>query len=185
MATRRGRSAQADLFLRTMRPMVPIDENHPLAVLADEIDWTDLEILAEKIRREKHKNNAGRPPQLRVLLGAMVLRSIRYVPYRVLEEQIRHYAPARYVCGLTETDWTPDHNTLHDFFKLMGEEGTRLINELVVKRAVKEGLADPTCLVADTTAQEAAIPYPNEIGLMAAFIATVAGASKKAGKVFK
>jgi hypothetical protein len=46
---------------------------------------------------------------MRVLLGAMVLRATRYMPYRVLEDQIRYYAPARYLCGLTETEWSPDH----------------------------------------------------------------------------
>jgi IS5 family transposase len=115
----------------------------------------------------------------------MVLRATRYMPYRVLEDQIRYYAPARYLCGLTESEWSPDHNTLHDFIELMGEEGARLINEYVVEQAVTEKLADPTVLVADTTAQEAAIPYPNEMGLMAGFIATVSAASQKAGRALK
>jgi IS5 family transposase len=156
-----------------------------LVVLTDSIDWTELEIRAEAIRAGQLKSAAGRPPHLRALLGAMVLRATRYMPLRVLAEQIRHYAPARYLCGLTETEWTPDHRTLHDFFKLMGEEGIRLANEYVVELAVEEGLADPTALVADTTAQEAAIPYPNEMGLMAAFIASVGAASKQAGKALR
>ncbi len=182
---RRRGSSQQDLFPRSKHPTIPIEENHRLVRLTDDLDWTELEFAAESIRASKLKNGAGCPPHLRALLGAMVLRATRYVPYRVLEDQIRHYAPARYLCGLTETEWSPDHNTLHDFFKLMGEEGARLINELVVGHAVEEKLADPTVLVADTTAQEAAIPYPNEMGLMAAFIASVAAASKQAGKAFK
>jgi len=178
-------SRQQELFPRSKRPTIPIEENHRLVRLADEIDWTELEFTTETIRASRLKNGAGRPPHLRALLGAMVLRATRYMPYRVLEDQIRHYAPARYLCGLTETEWSPDHNTLHDFFKLMGEEGARLINELVVGRAVEEKLASPTAMVADTTAQEAAVPYPNEIGLMAAFIASVAAASKRAGKTLR
>jgi IS5 family transposase len=183
-ARRRQGNSQGELFPRSKRPTVAIEENHRLVVLCDRLDWTELEIRAERIRINKLKNAAGRPPHLRALLGAMVLRATRYMPYRVLADQIRHYGPARYLCELTETEWSPDHRTLHDFFKLMGEDGTRLINEYVVEQAVAEGLADPTGLVADTTAQEAAIPYPNEMGLMAAFMATVAGASKQAGKVF-
>lgn len=184
MSKHRG-SRQAELFPRSKRPTVPIDENHRLVRLADELDWTELEIRAEAIRATKLKSAAGRPPHLRALLGAMVLRATRYVPYRVLEDQIRHYAPARYLCGLTETEWSPDHNTLHDFIEQMGEEGTRLMNEYVVQEAVREGLADPKVLVADTTAQEAAMPYPNEMGLMSAFISGVASASKKAGRVLQ
>jgi transposase, IS5 family len=181
----RGGSRQPELFPRSKRPTIPIEENHRLVELADSLDWTELEARAELIRASKLKNAAGRPPHLRALLGAMVLRATRYMPYRVLEDQIRHYAPARYLCALTETEWSPDHNTLHDFIELMGEDGTRLINEYVVEQAVEEKLADPKLMVADTTAQEAALPYPNEIGLLSSFLTTVVAASKKAGQALK
>jgi len=178
-------SSQSELFPRSMCPAIPVDETHRLVQLALELDWTELECRAEVIRGSKLKNGAGRPPHLRALLGAMVLRATRYMPYRVLEDQIRYHAPARYLCGLTETDWSPDHNTIHDFIELMGEEGTRLINEYVVQQAVTEKLADPTLLVGDMTAQEASIPYPNEMGLMAGFMAAVNAASQKAGQALK
>ena len=102
--------------------------------------------------------------------------------WRQTEDQIRHYAPARYLCGLTETDWSPDHTTLHDFAQLLGEEGVALVNEFTVRWAIKEKLASPTVAVADTTAQEAAIGHPNEMGLMASFVASVALASGRAGR---
>src|SRR5258708_5089042 len=159
---RGGGSRQPELFPRSKRPTISIEENHRLVHLTERLDWTELEMRAEGIRASKLKNAAGRPPHLRALLGAMVLRATRYMPYRVLADQIRHYAPARYLCGLTETEWSPDHNTLHDFMELMGEEGARFINEYVVGWAVEEKLADPQVLVADTTAQEAEIPHPNE-----------------------
>lgn len=182
---RPGGSRQAELFPRSKRPTISIEENHRLVQLCDRLDWTELELRAEEIRASKLKNGAGRPPHLRALLGAMVLRATRYLPYRVLADQIRHYAPARYLCGLTETDWSPDHNTLHDFMELMGEEGIRLINEYAVEWAVEEKLADPKVLVADTTAQETDTPHPNEMGLMAAFIASVGAASRRAGEAFR
>lgn len=178
-------SRQPELFPRSKRPTIPVAATHRLVELADLIDWTELEIRAEEIRRKKLKNGAGRPPQLRVMLGAMVLRATRYMPYRVLEDQIRYYAPARYLCGLTETEWSPDHNTLHDFMELMGEDGARLINEFVIDWAVEEKLADPRTMVADTTAQEAAVPYPNEMGLMSSFLGSLQAASKKAGGALK
>lgn len=178
----RGGSRQSEMFARSKRPTIPIEENHRLVVLADALDWTEMEFRAEAIRASKLKNGAGRPPHLRALLGAMVLRSTRYMPYRMLADQIRHYAPARYLCGLTESDWSPDHNTLHDFMELMGEEGARFINEYAVEWAVEERFADPKVMVADTTAQEADIPHPNEMGLMAGFLNTVVGAAKRSGK---
>jgi IS5 family transposase len=180
-----GASRQPELFPRSKRPTISIEENHRLVQLTDSLDWSELEERAEKIRASKLKNGAGRPPHMRALLGAMVFRATRYQPYRVLEDQIRHYAPARYLCGLTETEWSPDHRTLHDFIELMGEEGVRLINEYAVEWAVEEKLADPKLLVADLTAQEADLPHPNEMGLMAAFVASVMAASKRAGKGLK
>jgi IS5 family transposase len=89
------------------------------------------------------------------------------------------------LCALTETDWTPDANTIQDFEKLLGEEGMKRLNEHTVKQAVREGLADERVLVADTTAQEAAIPHPNELNLMATFLSAVAAASSKAGGALK
>ena len=108
------------------------------------LDWTELEVRAETIRASKLKNGAGRPPQLRALLGAMVLRATRYMPYRVLADHIRHYAPARYLCGLTETEWSPDANTIQDFEELMGEDGMKRLNEYVVTEAPRQPSSSPS-----------------------------------------
>ena len=178
---KRGRSRQPELFERSRTPTIPVPDNHRLVVMTDEIDWTDLEELIQAIRMSKLKSEAGRPPHLRALAGALVLRATRKMTYRDTEDQIRYYAPARYLCGLTETEWSPDANTIQDFEQLLGEDGVRQVNERVVKWAVEEKLADPSLMVADTTAQEAAIPYPNEVGHMAAFLSAVVTASGKAG----
>ncbi|MGO9766067.1 MAG: transposase [Myxococcaceae bacterium] len=180
----RGGRRQPELFPRSKSPTIPIEENHRLVVLTDETDWSELEERVETIRMSKLKSAAGRPPRLRALIGALMLKATRDMTWREAEDQIRHYAPARYLCALTETDWTPDHTTLHDFAVLLGEDGVKLINEYAVEWAVDEKLADPSVAVGDTTAQEAAIPYPNEMGL-AAFMTSVAGASRKAGRVLK
>lgn len=180
-----GGSRQSDLLPRSKRPTISLPDNHPIVVLADTVDWTEMEMRAEKIRERKLKNAAGRPPHLRATLGALTLMALRRLPYREVEEQIRYYAPARYLCGLTETDWTPDFTTIQDFAQLLGEDGVKLINEGIVQQAVKLGLADAKVVVADTTAQEAAIPYPSEVGLIAGFVRSVESAAKKAGRVFK
>ena len=184
-ARRRGGNRQPDLFPRSKRPAISVPDDHPMVVLTDTVDWTELELQAEKVREKKLKNAAGRPPHLRATLGALTLMAIRKMPYREAEEQIRYYAPARYLCGLTETDWTPDFRTIADFAQLLGEDGCRLLNEAVVKRAVELGLADPSLAVADMTAQEAAIPHPNEMGLLGSFLRSIAGAAKRAGRGMK
>ena len=133
-----GGSQQRELFARSQDAIVNLDPNHRVVRMADEIDWTALLALVQRIRRQKLKNAAGRPPRLRALTGAVIFRSQRRIPYREAEDQIRHYAPARYLCGLTETSWSPDANTIQDFEQLLGEDGMRQINEFVVKWAVWE-----------------------------------------------
>jgi hypothetical protein len=176
---------QPDLISRSKRPTIPIAEDHRLVQVTDTLDWSEMEEQAQQIRSAKLKNAAGRPPHLRATLGAMLLMATRRLTYREAEDLICYYAPARYLCGLTETEWTPDFTTIQDFTELMGEEGINLINQYVVQLAVKQKLADPRTLVADTTAQEAAIPYPNEMGLMSGFLRSVAAAGRKVGRAMK
>jgi molybdopterin converting factor small subunit len=176
---------QPDLFPRSKSPTIPVADNHRLVQLADTLDWDQLQQRAQQIRLAKLKNGAGQPPHLRATLGAMVLMGTRKLTYREAEDLIQYYAPARYLCGLTESNWTPDFTTIQDFTELMGEEGIRLINQYVVGLAVEKKLADPRTLVADTTAQEAAIPHPNEMGLMAGFLRSVTTAAGKVGGTLK
>ena len=176
---------QPDLLPRSKSPKIPISDNHPLIQLTDALDWDQMQDLAQQIRLSKLKNAAGKPPHLRATLGAMAFMAVRKLTYRDAEDQIQYYAPARYLCGLTETEWTPDFTTIQDFTQLMGEEGVRLINQYVVKLAVQMKLADPHILVGDTTAQEAGIPHPNEMGLMAGFLRSVTAAAQKVGGTLK
>jgi hypothetical protein len=185
MAKPKGRKRQTELFARSMKPVIVLEENHRLVQMTEQLDWDELEAVVQEIRRSKLKNEAGRPPQLRALIGAVVFRSTRHMSYRETEEQIRHYGPARYLCALSESEWTPDANTIQDFEELLGEDGMKRLNEYTVKLAVKEGLANPRVIVADTTAQEATIPHPNEMGLMATFLCAIAAASQKAGGALK
>src|SRR5262245_14008701 len=180
-SSRRPRSRQAELFPRSKRSVIEIAPTHRLVLITEETDWTALEEMVQEIRRRKLKNEAGRPPHLRALIGAVVFRALRRMTYRETEDQIRHYGPARYLCGLTETNWTPDANTIQDFEQLLGEDGVKKLNEHVVKWAVEEKLADPSIAAGDTTAQEAAVPYPNEMGLMATFVSAITAASQHCG----
>lgn len=157
---------------------VTVDSRHRLVQLTERLDWVSLQEQVQAIRRKKLKSSAGRKPHLRALMGAVVLMATRKMGYREVEDLIQHYGPARYLCGLTQSRWTPDFTTIHDFTELLGEEGVRLLNEQVVQEAVDQKLADPSVLMADTTAQEAAISYPNEMGLMKAFLTAVVACSK-------
>jgi hypothetical protein len=142
----------------------------------------ELERAAAAIREQRVKGPGGRIPHLRVMLGAMALMALRRKTYRETEDLLRHYVPARYLCDLMDSPWTPDFTTLQDFAELMGEEGMEALNEAVVKMAVAKGFEDPRVAVADMTAQEAAIPYPNEVGLMGSFARGVGKAIATLGR---
>ncbi len=89
---RRGRSRQAELFVRSKRPTIPIEEHHRVVLLTDALDWTGLEEVVERIRRRKVQSDAGRPPHLRTNIGAVVLMGTQKVTWRQAEDLIRHDA---------------------------------------------------------------------------------------------
>ena len=180
-----SRTQQRDLIPRSKTAQIPLGSDHPLVQAADSLDWEELQRIAEEIRCAKLKNAAGRHPHLRATLGALLFMALRKRPYRETEDLIRYYAPARYFCGLTETTWTPDFTTIQDFTALMGQEGIKRLNQYVVGLAVEEKFADCATVAADTTAQEAAIPHPGEIGLMAGFLKSVQSASITMGHALK
>lgn len=136
------------------------------------------------IRASKVKALVGPEPHYRELLGAIALMSVRQITYRQAEDLIAHYAPARYLCNLMDSSWSPDHITIFEFTQMMGPEGMDIFNKTFLSKAEELGLLDPTKLMSDTTAQEAMIPYPNEVGLMKRFTDLTVGALKKVGGKF-
>lgn len=162
---------------------ISIKKNHELVELCHLIDWPEFIELAMDIRASKVKSNAGKEPHYRELLGAIALMSIRSITFRQAEDLIAHYAPARYLCNLMDSTWSPDHITIFDFTQRMGADGMELLNQKFLGKAQDLGLLDPKKLMSDTTAQEAMIPYPNEVGLMSRFSQLVSkGLKKVAGK---
>src|SRR4030042_681757 len=94
-------SSQRELIPRSTYPKIPIDPNHRLVRLADLLDWTLLLEKIEQLRRSK-LGPAGRRPHLRALVGAAIFLAVQKMTYRQAEDLMRHYGPARYLCGLTE-----------------------------------------------------------------------------------
>lgn len=181
MMAHRSAGRQLELIARSKNPTLVLDRNHRLVRLTDALDWTELVGTAQEIRSAKLKSKAGRPPNLRVLVGAVIFMSLRRVAYRDAEDLIRHYGPARFLCGLTDSPWTPDFTTIQDFTQQMGPDGLSALNTMVVQMAVCQGFGDPTTLVADTTAQEAPMSYPTEVGLLASFFRSAKRLASHAG----
>ncbi len=163
---------------------IRIKENHELLQLTKLIPWPKLIEIAQDIRVSKVKAVVGPDPHYRELLGAIALMSVRQITYRQAEDLIAHYAPARYLCNLMDSSWNPDHITIFEFTKMMGPEGMEIFNKEFLLHAQGIGILDQSKLMADTTAQEAMIPYPNEVGLMKRFTDLAVGALKKIGGKF-
>ena len=153
-----------------------VEPTHPMLILLKALDWKHLLQIVEEQREKRVKNAAGRKPHTRILLGALIVRIMESCTLRKTQDLIRHYAPARLLCGLRWFNWTPNFRTLSDFEILLGPEGLARITAYVLKVARELGFADIRGLVADTTAQEAAIPYPTEVGLMSSFAKSVQSA---------
>lgn len=68
-----------------------------------------------------------------------------------------------------DSDARLDHVTIFEFAKMLGEGGMEKVNGVVLGLAKEYDLLDISTVMSDTTAQEAAVPYPNEVGLMGRF----------------
>ena len=161
--------------------MIEIKQNHELLRLTEVIPWPEQIEIAMNIRASKVKALVGPEPHYRELLGAVALMSVRSITYRQAEDQIKHYAPARFLCNLMDSSWSPDHITIFDFVQMLGPEGMERLNKTFLIEAQNLGILDSTSMMSDTTAQEAMIPYPNEVGLMKRFTELVSKAIAKAG----
>ncbi len=163
---------------------IQIKESHDFIRFTKLIPWSEQISIAMMIRASKVKALVGSEPHYRELLGAVALMSIRQITYRQAEDLIAHYAPARYLCGLMDSSWNPDHITIFEFTQMLGKEGMEAINKTFLKHAEEIGILDAKTLMSDTTAQEAMIPYPNEVGLMKRFTDLVSKGLKKVGGRF-
>jgi hypothetical protein len=152
---------------------LPVPQSHEMVILSKALDWDLGQAIAEASRAEKVVSSRGQQRHYRALNGAVVVRALKGCDYRTAEDLIRNYGPARYLCDLHNSEWTPDHNTIWDYEKMLGESGIREWVDHVLQAAEAQGFADPRGLCTDTTAQEGNIPYPNEVGHMNAFMKSV------------
>jgi IS5 family transposase len=176
---------QPSLFKQSTNVKIAVKEDHELVLLTNLISWMEIIALAATIRSTKVKKESGPEPQYRILLGAMVLMCVKKITYRDAEDLISHYAPARYLCDLMDSDRTLDHVTLFEFMQMLEAAGVKQINDYILKIAQAHGILNAAILMSDTTAQEGMIPYPNEVGLMTRFMELISKNTKKAGRKFK
>ena len=175
---------QPSLFDQSTRVKIVLDEDHELVKLTQLTNWSKLITIAANIRAAKVKKESGPQPQYRALIGAVVLMALKKITFRDAEDLCAHYAPARYLCELMDSDKKIDHVSIFEFTQMLGEEGITEINNEFLRNAIDHGLADPQSMMSDTTAQEAKIPYPTEVGLMSRFMELAGKAVRSLGGKF-
>ena len=152
---------------------IPVPAEHKMVKFAEAMDWEKVIVIAQERRAAVRKYLSGPTPNYRENIGAMMVRSLESCTFRKAEDLIRNYAPARYLCGLASSTWTPNFRTQCDFEIMLGAEGLAAISTLFLLVAQQLGFADVKGLCSDTTAQEAQIPYPTEVGLMGSFAKSI------------
>jgi hypothetical protein len=161
------------LFAKPEVATIAVQKNHELVELADSLPWREMITIAIRRREAVKKSLTGPEPRYRQLLGATALMAVKGVNFREAEDLIRNYVPARYLCDLLDSSMSLDHVSIFEFSQMIGPEGMEALNQPILLRAAELGLCDPSHLMADTTAQEAMIPYPNEAGLMSRFMTII------------
>lgn len=175
---------QPSLFEQSTRVKIVLKRDHELVKLTGLLNWHELTEIA-MTQRDSKKAVCGSQPRYRALLGAVALMATKNMTFREAEDLIAHYAPARYLCDLMDSDVRLDHVTIFDFTKMLGDVGMAQINQSILSKAQMLGIMDPSKLMSDTTAQEAKIPYPTEAGLMLRFGQLVEKSVVKLGGKFR
>jgi len=157
---------------------IEVDMKHPMVQFYSTLDWNHLIELAKNARESNGKQNRGPIPHYRELIGAIIVRAVKSCSLRDAMDFIQYHGPSRLLCELADSDWTPDFRTISDFEITIGDNGLNAINEYFLDIARSLGFLDIKGLCGDTTAQEASIPYPTELGLCHQFISSVETAVK-------
>lgn len=168
-------------FIFKKCPSVTIEtqKDHPLILVTASVDWEKYIERVKEIRKKKLRlPHVGRSPHIRQMIGAVMLRALKKCTLQEAMDLMRNYAPARILCGLidengVDSGWTPDYRSVWDFEQLLGPDGVSALTADLLRSANDLGFTDSKTLCADTTAQEASIPYPTEVGLMHSFSKTV------------
>ena len=152
---------------------IAVSSDHEMVILSQNLDWDLMQTIGECSRDKIIKSNRGLKPHYRALNGAVVVRTLKNSTFRDTEDLIKNYNPARFLCDLQNSTWTPDHVAIWEYEGMLGESGLQEMTDYVLRTASGLGFADARGLCTDTTAQEGNIPYPTEVGHMNTFLKSV------------
>src|SRR5690554_7459223 len=139
-----------------------LNHEHPLFILANEIDWS----IFEEAFLPLYCQDNGRPAKpIRLMVGLLILKHIRNVSDESVVEQWSENNYYQYFCG--EQTFVPgapcEASELVHFRKRIGESGIELILKESIRVNGKDGDDDDVNI--DTTVQEKNITFPTDAKL--------------------
>ncbi len=147
---------QGNLFSTALRNL--LNPDHPLYLLADEIDWTEFEASFSK-----HYSHTGRPSvPIRLMVSLLILKQLDNLGDETVVSKWMENPYYQYFSGMDVFQWSPpiDPTDLVKFRQRIGEAGVKLIFKSSIDLHGKD--AQESQIVADTTVQEKAITYPTD-----------------------
>jgi len=126
--------------------------------------------MVERVRRDlvgglKHPGKGRGGLSAVQALRSLLLMRVKNWDYRELRERIADGVTLRQFTGFY-CDRVPKHDAFNRSFNRLTPQTLKIINELIVKSAVKLGLEDGTKLRVDTTVVEADIHHPTDNTLL-------------------
>jgi hypothetical protein len=168
---------------------VPVRTNDPLFQLKESLDWAALReefcraLVADGRRIDP--SLPGRRTDVDLWLPLVVLAVALGKTSREMDELMGDSARARVFVGISDQEkWQiRDHSSFHRMMaSLARSKGLVDINKRLIDQAVALGLTDGETLSANTTAQQANIPYPNEPNILAMAARSALAATKRLGQ---
>jgi len=152
-----------------------LDSNHPLYLLAHEIDW----LVFEKAFAHHYSSNMGKPAKpIRLMVSLLILKQLRNLSDENIVVTWSENLYFQYFSG--EQCFVPkvpcSATELVEFRKRIGTAGVELILKESIRVNGKDG--DEDTLSADTTVQEKNITYPTDTKLHKKIIAKCIGIAR-------
>jgi hypothetical protein len=150
---------------------IEVSPGHPLLVLKRALPWEAITEAMTRHWRAHGKNvdgGAGLPWDVSLYVPLVVLMLIKHFDSRQMEAYLAENVVARVFIGRHREVQAQirDHSNIARAYAALGKEGIDEVTHLVIKEAHGFGFVDEGVMSSDTTAQELAIGYPNEPGIL-------------------
>ena len=150
---------------------IEVSRTHPLLVLKRALPWEAISEAMTRHWRTHGKNvdgGPGLPWDVSLYVPLVVLMLIKHFDSRQMEAYLAENVVARLFIGRQRDAQAQirDHSNIARAYAALGKAGIDEVTHLVIKQAHAFGFVDEGVISSDTTAQELAIGYPNEPGIL-------------------